>query len=265
MRTYEFVNYFLNPKSFILLLIASIYLGPSSSCFGQDVAELAMRARNHLYDSWNFDSVAYYFDRVIGEKYAPAFAYSDYGWYLMLVDQYDEGLDYIERAAKMAPKDKQLVAWNSWALYWNGDLPKAKQWINKALAIDPDYGEALHVSSRIASAMGNHQEALRLAENAAANDPNWRAMIPWSLAKAGRKVQAIAWAEKIAQDEKVFDLWLLLEVYAHLENHEKALDYLEKSYNARYPFMPWLTMVQELKHLHDYPRFKAIVKKLNLP
>ncbi|MDH3648818.1 MAG: hypothetical protein OEQ53_04000, partial [Saprospiraceae bacterium] len=86
--------------------MAFIYLGPSDLVVGQDVAQMAVRARDNLYDHWNFDSVAYYFDRVIGEKYAPAFAYSDYGWYLMLIDRYQEGLNYVQQAAEMDPADK---------------------------------------------------------------------------------------------------------------------------------------------------------------
>ena len=259
------VNHLVNKKLFTFVSTAFIYLILSHSVIGQDIAQLATRARDHLYDSWNFDSAAYYFDRVIEKRYAPAFAYSDYGWYLMLVDRYDEGLIYIERAARMAPDDKQLVAWNSWAVLWTGDLPKAKQWIDKALAIDPEYGEAIHVGSRIASEMGHHQEALRLAEKAASNDPSWRGMIPLALAKGGHREKAVVWAEKIAKDENVFDVWLLLEVYANLKDDEKALDYLQRSYELRYPFMPWLQHAPGLEHLHANPRFKDIVQKMNLP
>jgi len=209
--------------------------------------------------------VAYYFDKVIGKRYAPAFAYSDYGWYLMLVDKYEEGLTYIQKAAKMDSRDKQLVAWNAWALLWDGDLPKAKNEINKALAIDPNYGEALYVSSMIASAMEDHNEAIRLAEKAAANDPNWRGSIPLALVKGGNREQALAWAEKIAEDENAFDAWLLMEVYAYLRNNDKALDYLRKSYELRFPFMPWLKLAPGLEHLRNDPRFETTVQKLDLP
>lgn len=254
-----------NFKLLNVVLVSSLLLGLLNFTAGQDVDQLAIQARNNLYDNWNFDSVAFYFNQVIGKEYAPAFAYSDYGWYLMLEDKFDEGLSYIQQAAEMDPSDKQLVAWNSWALLWGGDLPNAKQWINKALAIDPEYGEALHVSSRIASEMANHSEALRLAEKAASNDPNWRAMIPFALVKAGNREQALEWCEKIAEDANAFDAVLLMEVYANLRDDDKALDYLQKSYELRHPFMPWLKLIPGLTHLHDHPRFKNIVQKMNLP
>ena len=264
-ETFLYFDLMRSTKLFATVFAAFIYLGPSNSAIGQDVAELAMRARNNLYDTWNFDRAIYYFDRVIGEKYAPAFAYSDYGWYLMLVDRYEEGLTYIQRAAEMAPADRQLVTWNSWALLWDGDLPKAKQWIKKALAIDPNYGEALFISSRIASGTGNHKEAISLAEKAASNDPTWRAIVPWALAKAGKREEAIARVEIIAKDENAFDAMLLMEVYANWGDDDKALDYLRKAYELKHPFMPWLNFIPGTEHLHDDPRFKTIVQKMNLP
>ena len=254
-----------NPKVFRIVLAAFIYLGVLHPAIAQDMAQLAVKARDNLYDNWDFKSAAYYFDQVIGEKYAPAFAYSDYGWYLLLLDRYEEGMTFIEKAAKMAPKDKQLVAWNAWALYWKNDLTNANQWIQKSLKIDANYGEALQVSSKIASQMGNHQEAIRIAEKAASNDPNWRAIVPWALAKAGKRELAIKKADQIANNLNAFDAMLLLEVYGILGNDDKALHFLEKSYELKHPFMPWLQFVAHTEHLQEHPRFKAIVKKMNLP
>ena len=261
-RSYSiYLNY--RWKCFLILLIFQI--GKTSIIFGQDVVAMSVSARKHLYETWDFDSVEYYFERVIGKKHTPAFAYSDYGWYLMLIDRYDEGMKYIQKAALMSPQDRQLVTWNSWAFLWDNDLPKAEHWIDKALAIDPDYGEALHVKSQIASAMGKHQEALELAKKATDSDPSWRADIPMALAHAGERQEAKEWAEKITRDENVFDVMLLMVVYATLGNDDKALEYVEKSFNLRHPFMPWLALVPGLEHLHHKPRFKTIMNKLNLP
>lgn len=257
--------YFLVKRNLMHVLVFSICLFLPGFTPGQDVQQLAMRARINLYDNWNFDSVAYYFNQVIGKKHTPAFAYSDYGWYLMLRHEFEEGLSFIEQAAEKDPSDKQLLAWNAWALLWKRDFKKAKLWIDQALAIDPDYGEALQVSSRIASELGNHSEALRLAEKAASNDHGWRAMIPLALARAGNRSRALEFAEEISKNESVSDVILLMEVYAHLDKDDKALAYMQKSYQLRHPFMPWLELIPGLEHLHDDLRFKEIIEKMNLP
>lgn len=232
---------------------------------GQDVGKLAMEARNNLYDHWDFDQAEYYFKRVIGKRYAPAFVYSDYGWYLMLVDRHEEGMRYIQKAAEKDRKDVQLATWNAWALLWDGDVIGATKWIDKAYAINPDYGEGLYVGSLIASQTGNHEEAIRLAERGASMDVNWRAGVPLALAKAGQKEKAMQSAERIAEKLNAFDAMILIEVYALLGDDDKALYFLEKSYELRHPFMPWLKSVPNTQHLQQHPRFKAVVKKMNLP
>ncbi|NND31758.1 MAG: tetratricopeptide repeat protein [Saprospiraceae bacterium] len=227
-----------------------------------------MRARINLYETWNFDSVNYYFNQVIGKEYTPAFAYSDYGWFLMLEDKYEEGMLNIGKAAKMTASNKQLStqlkAWYAWALCWEGDYQEAKHWITKALKINPNDAEALHVASRIASGMGDHEEAIKLAEKAA-KDPRWRVAVPLALFKAGHEQKAEEWVVEIAADETVFDAMLLVEVYSELKNDQKALEYLQKSFDLRHPFMPWLKVIPGMEHLHDDPRFKTIVEKMNLP
>ena len=252
-------------KLFTVVFLASIYLGLPNWVIGQDVAQLAMRARVHLYETWNFDSAAYYFNQVIGEKNTPAFAYADYGWYLILLNKYDEGLNHIRQATEISSDDKQMVTWYAWAMIWGGDLTKAKLWIDKALTIDPDYGEALHVASRVASKLNNHKEAIELAERAAASDERWRAGIPLALALAGEQEPALAWTQKITKDEKVNDVIIMTEVYANLEKDDMALDYLEKSFELRHPYMPWMKFIPGTERLHNNSRFLNIVQKMNLP
>ena len=238
---------------------------PVYQLHGQDLAQLAVKARDNLYDHWDFDRAAYYFDQVIGKKYAPAFAYSDYGWYLWLKEDPNKGMKYIRQAALMAPQDKQLVTWYAWALQWKGDLDLARSLIHKALKIDPDYGEALHVESRIASDLGDHKAAIALAVKAASADPMWKGIVALAWAKAGNKDEAIKHAHTIADSENPFDVFHLAELYASWGEQQKALHYLEKSYELRHPFLPWLTFYPGLRDLHGNPAFDAIVTKLNLP
>lgn len=117
----------------------------------------------------------------------------------------------------------------------------------------------------IASATGDHAVAIRLAEKAAAKDPNFRASLPLALAKAGKREQAIRAAQKIAEDEQMLDTMILMEVYAHLRDDDRALYFLRRGYELRHPFVPWLQLTPGTEHLHADPRFMAIVKKINLP
>lgn len=252
-------------KLLIFFFFSLYYFGVVNTSKGQDMAALSMMARNNLYEHWDFNKASYYFDKVIGKKYTPAFAYSDYGWYLILKGDNKLGMTYIQKASEMDPKDIQLATWNAWAKLWNDDIPKAKKWIDKSLKIGPKDGETLYVASLISSRMNNHAEAIKLAEKASSFDPNYRVGVPLALVKAGQEKEALILVNKISSNVNAFDAMLLIEVYANLGNDEKTLDYFEKSFELRHPFMPWLESIPKTNHLHSHPRHKAIVKKMKLP
>lgn len=249
----------------LLILILGLSLSYSIPIHSQPGPDLAMRARVNLYEKWDFDSTAYYFDLIIGEENTPAYAYSDFGWWLILEERFEDGLKYIQQAAEMDPPDKQLIAWSAWAQLWSGNLNEAQKWINRALALDPGYGEGLYVSSMIASGKGDHERAVRLAEQASTLDPNWRGALPLALAKAGRKDEALTLAQEFAAEGKMMDTMLLLEVFSLLGKESEALTQLERAYELRHPFMPWIEYVQNIENLRPSSRYAAVLKKMNLP
>ena len=244
--------------------ISAVLLGCFITVSGQDNGELAMRARIHLYETWNFDSVAYYHKKVIGKKHTPAFAYSDYGWFLMLKGKHDEALEMIKKAAQMDRADKQLATWYAWALLWYGKQSEARQEIRRALDIAPKYGEALFVASLIASEDEDHAAAIQYAKAGAAADKNWRGGIPLAFAQAGRNGDAIEIAVRYSRDETQFDLMPLAETYAILGAYDRALEYLQKAYEQKHPFFPWVEFWPETRALQADPRFKSILDRLNL-
>ena len=81
--------------------------------------------------------------------------------------------------------------------------------------------------------------------------------------KASKKAEEQAL--KISKNMNAFDAMFLAEVYAILGFEERSLDYLEKAYDLRHPFMPWLELMPNLIQISENPRFISIVKKMNLP
>jgi hypothetical protein len=68
--------------------------------------------------------------------------------------------------------------------------------------------------------------------------------------------------------EKNFDKWYawgLAEIYAAMGDKDKSIYYLEEAYKLHQDFIPWIRYDYNLKILYDDPRFKDIVKRLNLP
>jgi len=62
--------------------------------------------------------------------------------------------------------------------------------------------------------------------------------------------------------------WFIASAYAALGEDEKAMDWLEKAYEARILFLPNLLRERaaggEFRSLRTNPRFQALLKRLNL-
>ena len=247
---------------FILLGLCLCF---SPIAHSQDLAELSMRARINLYDEWEFDSVAYYHDLVIGKEFTPAFAYSDHGWYLMLIGRQQESMKMIRKAAEMAPADVQLSTWYAWALLWDSRVADALKWINKAIEMDPGNGETLFVASLIYAEEQSYSQAISYAVKASSSDSAWRAGVPLAFAIAGKKDQALELAMQIETSANANDALFLAEMYTRLNDHDKALEKLELALRLRHPFLPWLELWPGIRPLQNEQRFKQIVLSMNLP
>jgi len=53
--------------------------------------------------------------------------------------------------------------------------------------------------------------------------------------------------------------------YARLRDKEKTLEYLDKAYDQREPQMPFNGIRAEFEFLRDDPRYKDLLKRMNLP
>ena len=99
----------------------------------------------------------------------------------------------------------------------------------------------------------------------ASRDKNWRGIEPLTLAKAGKREEALDKMSSIIEDQNVFDHWFSVETYTSLGEIDKALFNLQKAFDQKFPFMPWLNLAPGLDALHDKEQYRVILHKLNLP
>ncbi len=92
----------------------------------------------------------------------------------------------------------------------------------------------------------------------------FKIMLTYSLARAGHHDEARAHLEEIHLLEKKEFVWPMgiAFVYAFLGETERALDYLEKSYEERVGWMLWISCDPTLDILRKEPRFKELMKKI---
>jgi len=99
------------------------------------------------------------------------------------------------------------------------------------------------------------------------NDPVSRAFLALASAKAGNREQAVKELERLKQESStnyVSGIAFSL-VYLALGNKDEALAWMEKDVDERSSWAGYYTVYPTFDELRSEPRFKAMLKRMNLP
>jgi len=139
-----------------------------------------------------------------------------------------------------------------------------------ALAMQPDNPVALSMLWLAASTSGRHTEAIEAAKtylNVCYADPAVEEALEQGWEEGGY-TEAMGRAAA-ALEERSRTLFVspsdiaMLCAYAH--EYGKALDWLERGFEARDPTLPYLNLLVNDPLLRSDPRFQDLLRRMNLP
>ena len=153
-----------------------------------------------------------------------------------LANQYDEALNVLIAARESEPD-------NWWIPIVSGLLDMRSGDYKKAIVAIEKYGELRDIPSDL--------------------NP-WRGYL---YAMSGEKDRAMEILEsyKKANEKKSFPSYFIAYTYLGLGDYDEALTWLEKSYEDRDSWFPYINSFDYWEPLRSEPRFKALLKKMNLP
>lgn len=61
------------------------------------------------------------------------------------------------------------------------------------------------------------------------------------------------------------DAWALAEVYCTTGDFDQALRWIEQGYDSRRDWIPWVEANTFYAPIYEHPRFREIVRRLDLP
>ena len=199
-------------------------------------------------------------------------AHIHYSWYLSTFGSEDSAIATMKRGVALDPLSPLYTAWLA-GMYWEfGRFDDAIREANKAMELQSDFPVALFVLGLAHLDKGRHAEAIRYHERAAARYPNQS--MSWTLARTYALTGRTADARKIMRRLEsgapgdAQHPWFIATAYAALGEDEKAIDWLEKAYEARILFLPNLGRERAaggtFQQLRTNPRFQALLRRLNL-
>ena len=198
----------------------------------------------------------------------------------------------LEKALQLDPRDSTSRRRYAGLLLALGELPEATAAVQTAIKLDPLDGPNWIVLSRCLSATGDYVAAHRAVTRLLEISPEYSR---WELAMIelleGQTVEAqriakqqsyaslVAMAEHTLghakESQQALDEWItkygkdsptsVAEVYAWRAEADKAFEWLERAYRQRDQDLSYLKVDPLLAHLRGDPRYKALLRKMNLP
>jgi tetratricopeptide (TPR) repeat protein len=223
-------------------------------------------AARYLYSEWDFPATKRALERSLALNRNISSIHYTYAWFLTLTRKNDEAVAEMKKAVEIDPLNPYCTSYLAWLYLFIGRYEEAIAEARKTLDLDPNYTTAFFVMGSAYSEMGMNYEAIEMHKKGLAINPGFESGLGIAYARAGQRENAL---EVAASMKKNLDQWWyaygLAGVYAVLGEKNKAIDCLEVAYKLHGDFVPWMRYDYQLKSLYADPRFKDIVKRLNLP
>jgi len=189
-----------------------------------------------------------------------------YGMLLTNLRRFDEAQIQIEKAIDLDPTHPGPYTNLGMVYFCKKDYSKAEEFFKKSLELDEKWIFAHWYLSRTLWMQGRKAESLKYVVSGLKLDGDE------ALAQQIEEISSTQTPEDVTRfliekwtAEKTSGRSPVLATRAiYIGDHEKSLFHLEKSFNERNPWTVALWSLPEFEPLHDEPRFREILRKMNL-
>jgi len=224
----------------------------------------------HLLYDWDFVASEKEFKRALELDPDYTAAHHWYSHCLLPLGRMEESLAESRRALELEPLSLVVNTHLGWHYFYARQYDKAIEQYRRTLELDPAFPQTQRYAAWALLQKGRHEEAiadLRAASGALGPDPEVEAELGHTLAVAGRRAEARAVLEGLRQlsSSRYVSPYSVALVHAGLGDRDQALAWLDKAYDERSDYMPYLGLEPMLDPLRSDPRFSALVRRVGLP
>jgi tetratricopeptide (TPR) repeat protein len=224
----------------------------------------------HLLYDWDWSASEKEFRRAIELDPNYTTAHHWYSHCLLPLGRTEESLAESKHALLLEPLQLLVGIHLGWHYLYARQYDQAIEQFRKTLELDPAFPQARRYAAWAYLQKGMHPEAiaaLRAALNSRERDPEIQGELGHALAIAGRRAEALAMLEGLGRlsATRYVSPYSVALVHAGLGDRDQALAWLDKAYEERSDYMPYLTLEPMLDGLRSDHRFTALVGRVRLP
>ena len=223
-----------------------------------------------VYD-WNWVEAEREFKRAVELDPNNSTTHFRYGQiYLAPLGRFEEAIAEVKRALEIEPLDLNIGGDLSWVYFSAREYDRALEQGKKTHELEPNFVSGRWNLCQAYTANGMYAEAIALSAQTLQTDPTSQFMLQsagYAYAKSGRRNDAeemIKRFKEIAKTEYVTS-YFVASIHAALGDKDKTFAELENAYAGRDWYLHRLKVDPFWDPLRDDPRFREMLKRLNLP
>jgi len=218
---------------------------------------------------WDRDGAEKEYRRAIELKPNYATAHHWLGADLSNVKRFDDGLVELRRAEELDPLSPIIGTNLGDTLVYARRYDEAIAQYRRTLVRDPEFGYAHQALGWAYGSKGMYPEAIAETRTAIElrNGSSAKGYLGLWLAKSGKRDEAVKLLSELKQKATLgyVQSYTFAVIYIGLGDKEEALNWLEKQMSDRSETANGYAVFPELDDLRSEPRFKEMLKRMNLP
>jgi serine/threonine-protein kinase len=217
-----------------------------------------------LWFDWDYAAAEREFKRAIELDPSDAVAHEAYASYLKAVVRLDEALSEGKRAQELDPLSILMINSAAWVLYYQGRHDEAIAQFRRTLEMDSTFGNSHWGIGRAFEQKKMYPEAIAEMQKGGPDFPIRVGTLGHVYALMGNTREAKKLLDEVRSDPlRTYDV---AYIYLGLGQKDQALEWLEKTYQARFPWLAFQIKVDpRLNSLRSDPRFQDVMRRMGVP
>lgn len=221
------------------------------------------------WGEWEFQEAEEAFRRAIELNGEHAETRIFYGHLLTILGRWDQAREQAREAMELDPLNPFIQGLYGTQFVLLRRYDEAIQTLERMFRENPGAGFGRMPLASAYEQTGQQEEALRVLKDAAEvrGDQDVRVALERGQREGGYRQACLRAAEALAArpEGEYRPPVRVAQFYASAGEEEKALDWLERAFEARDQNMPYVGVVPSYAPLHDRPRFQALARRVEVP
>ncbi len=222
-----------------------------------------------LHD-WVWQEAQTEFKRSLGLNPTYPTANHWYAEYVMTMGRHEEAIARMRKSQELDPLSLIISDAIGWAFYMTRQYDDAIEQLRRTVELDPNYPVTYWVLGLLLRKTGRYELAIvegGKAVNLSGGSPLMRAALAQTFGTAGLKKKAIEILDDLTKlaKQKYIAPYFLAGIHVGLGEDDRAIEFLEKSYEEHSHWLIYLHMDPGMDALRSNLRFQDLLRRVGLP